>query len=212
MSGKITALEVQVGNTERVNVYIDDTFAFGLNQLDAALLRKGQELSEQDIAALKAKDEVARGLDQAVRFLVTRPRSISEVRQRLEQKGISPLAIDEIIDRLKALNYVDDLAFARYWVDNRCEFDPRGERALRYELRQKGIEGELIDEILSTLDSESLAFRAAQKRARTLRGKDAMTIRRKLGEFLIRRGFDYETVQTVVERIIHKFQAPDDDF
>ncbi len=139
MSGTVTALEVQKKNKERVNVYLDDQFAFGLTLLEAAALRKGQILSDAEIAALRANDEMARAYDRAVQFLAYRPRSAAEIQRNLAEKDVDEAVIGAVLARLEAQGYVDDLAFARYWLSNRQEFHPEGARALRFELREKGI-------------------------------------------------------------------------
>jgi len=202
LSGKITLLEVQKRNKERVNVYLDGEFAFGLNLLDAALLHKGQELSDAEISALQAKDESAQAFESAVRFLAPRPRSAAEVRRRLQEKQINTSVIDQVIERLAALNYLNDLEFAQFWVRNREEFNPRGTQALRYELRQKGIEDSIIEQVLAQLDTRDAAFRAAEKKMRSLRGKDTTTIRQKLGDHLLRRGFSYADIRAVIDQIV----------
>src|SRR5260221_14707456 len=78
MAGTITRMEVQHRNRERVNVYLDETFAFGLSALRAAGLHKGQSLSDSEIAALRAQDEGEQAYQHAVRYLGGRPRSIGE--------------------------------------------------------------------------------------------------------------------------------------
>ena len=204
MAGTITALEVQKRNKERVNIYIDDEFAFGLNLIDAASLYKGQALSDAQIKALKSKHAVAQALDKAVRFLAARPRSTAEIRRRLAQKDIEEPVVEEVIDRLTTLNYVDDLEFARFWVRNREDFNPRGLMALRYELRQKGLADDIIEEALAEIDPTDSAYRAARKKLRSLRGKEPEEQRQKLGAFLNRRGFSYEVARTVVDRIVEE--------
>src|ERR1041385_6168697 len=153
MAGTITALEVQRNNKERVNVYLDDEFAFGLTMIEAARLRKGQQLTDVEIAALKSTDSVQKAYDSAVRFLGQRPRSTAEVRHNLTDKEVDVSVIDEVIGRLESQGYLDDAAFARYWVANRQQFRPRGARALRFELREKGVPTPIIDEVLTETDT-----------------------------------------------------------
>lgn len=207
MSGKVTLLEVQKHNKERVNVYLDEEFAFSLNVVDAAHLHKGQFLSDHDITALRANDKVVQAFEHAVRFLAPRPRSITEIRRRLAQKGYADAVLDKVIERLQALNYVDDLAFARFWVENRERFNPRSKTALRFELLQKGIADDIITQVLADVDSEGLAYQAAHKKTRLLRGKDRKAVRESLSSFLVRRGFGYDVVRTVVDRIISEMEA-----
>lgn len=207
MSGKITALEIQQGNPERVNVYIDGEFAFGLNILDAAHLRKDQELSPAEIVRLKDKDQTVQAFERAIRFLGHRPRSRTEVQRRLASQGYPETTIEKVLDRLTELEYLNDRAFARYWVENRQEFSPRGRRALAYELQQKGISRAVIDEVLTEIDSLGAAYEAAQKKARSLRGKPTRQIQERLAGFLLRRGFDYEVSRQVVAQILAEMLA-----
>jgi SOS response regulatory protein OraA/RecX len=88
-------------------------------------------------------------LDAAARFLEARSRSVAEVRRRLATAGYRHELVDEAIARLVQQGYLDDEAFARAWVDSRDRARPRGERALRTELIQKGIAREIIDVVLA---------------------------------------------------------------
>lgn len=208
MSRTITKLEVQKRSADRVSVYLDGEFAFGLPALEAARLHPGQVLSEDEIAALREIDAVARAVDRAVRLLARRPYSRAEIRRNLESKEIAPAVIDDALNRLERLGYVDDRAFALYWIENRERFRPRGPRALRYELRQKGVSDSIIDEALEGLDPASSARQAAEDKARRLRGLDPDEFRQRIGSFLIRRGFEYDVVREVVDHLLA--ERPDD--
>ncbi len=209
----ITLLEVQKRNKERVNVYLNDEYAFSLSLIEAAHLRKGQALGETEIEALKAKDAVDKAVDRAARFLAYRPRSTNEVSRHLAQKGIEPAVVEAALDRLNTMGYLDDQAFVRFWVDNRNMFKPMGAKALRYELRQKGVEAHIIDETLDTLlDEETAAYEAARGRLRNLRRKPRDQFKHRLATFLQRRGFHFGTARTVIERLITELEDEDPDF
>ena len=212
MGQTITALEPQKGQKDRISVFLDGEFAFGLPDTEAARLRVGQELSEQEIAELRAIDALSRAFDRAVRLLARRPYSAAEIRRSLASKEIASGVIDEVLRRLESLGYVDDYAFAQYWVENRERFRPRGARALRYELRQKGIADAIIQQALDGFDSGESAYAAARDQARRLRGLDRRTFRTRMSGFLARRGFEYGTVREVVDRLIHEYDETDRDF
>lgn len=202
----ITALEAQKRNQERVNVFLDDEFAFSLNSMEAAKLRKGQALTEAEIALLRDDDAITRAVDQAARFLAYRPRSTQEVRRYLTQKEHPPAVVDTALDRLSQMGYLNDADFARFWVENRTMFKPLGPRALRYELRQKGIANEIIERILAESEApQDLAYRAAADRARRFQAVTPDELRKKIGSFLQRRGFSYETSHGVIEQLIAEF-------
>lgn len=202
MAGTITALEVQQRNKERVNVYLDGEFAFGLSALEAARLHKGQYLIDAQIAALKAQDAVEVAYERAVKFLGYRPRSTAEVRRNLLDKDVDPTIIDEVIERLEGQGYVDDRAFAQYWINNRQQFKPLGARALRFELREKGVDTSIINEVLADFDANDAAYQAARDKASRFKGLDRRTFKEKLGSYLVRRGFNYDTARAAIDRLI----------
>jgi regulatory protein len=210
--GTITALEVQQKNKERVNVYIDGDFAFGLNIMDAATLHKGQQLSETDVTRLQYGDAVIQAVDKAAHFLQYRPRSNAEVRRNLTQKKLPADVVEAAIERLTALGYLDDEQFARFWVDNRTTFEPRGPHALRSELRQKGVSDAIIRKVLETVDAEDAAYRAAQKKLRRYRGETIFDFKRKLGGFLQRRGFGFDVVNDTLTRLIEELLETDPEY
>ena len=201
MAGTITELKFQQRNKERVNIYLDGEYAFGLDAVEAARLHKGQVLSEAEIAELKAQDERNRAFDRAVQFLSYRPRSRVEVERYLRGKSIDEVVRDDVIARLERAKYLDDEAFARFWLENRERFRPRGERALRYELRQKGVSDEIITQVLNDLDDEASAWRAVEGRLSRWASLPGDEFRQKVVGYLSRRGFDYNTISLTLEKV-----------
>jgi regulatory protein len=210
---KITRLEQQKRNKERVNVYLDDEFAFGLNLMDAAHLRKGQELTDINIAELRQKDAIVKAIGIAVNLLSYRPRSMQEIRQRLRKKGYDEAVIEATFERLSNLGYLDDRAFARFWIESRNRGKPRGKTALRYELRQKGVAEDIIAELLDDMvDEQSAAYEAAQARVRRMRGKTVFEFKQKIGAFLQRRGFGYDVMKQALDTLIEELEEQEPDF
>jgi regulatory protein len=136
-----------------------------------------------------------------VQFLATRPRSVSEIRRHLHGKRYDDEAIDGAIDRLRAQRYVDDLDFARYWVEQRARFRPKGDRALIDELINRGVARETINVALGELPAESESDRARQAIGRQLtrwQTLEPAERRRKIHAFLAARGFDYDVIDEVI--------------
>jgi regulatory protein len=106
-----------------------------------------------------------------------------------------------VIGRLKETGVVDDIAFARFWKENRETFSPRSQRLTKVELRQKGVAADVIDRIAGVVDDDNSAYRAALGKARSLSLSDYQGFRRRLGEYLKRRGFGYEVIHRTVERL-----------
>lgn len=197
----ITAIQPQKHDPNRVSIHLDGEYAFGLAGIVAAWLRVGEELSEEKIASLRAEDSKEHAYQQALLFLSYRARSESEIRQNLRKHEIPEEAIEQTLERLRENQLADDKQFARTWVENRNTFRPRGRRALAMELRQKGISEEVTDLTLADLDEEALAYEAGSKKAHRLPAEDWNEFRKKLSDFLARRGFPYSVISPVVSRI-----------
>ncbi|MBN1302996.1 MAG: RecX family transcriptional regulator [Anaerolineales bacterium] len=208
---KITAIETQKNNHQRVNIYLDGEFAFGLARFTAAWLRPGQELNKEKIAGLKIEDAREVALQRALNYLSYRPRSQEEIRQNLHKHEIPDAVIEETIERLQKDGLADDRQFARLWVENRNSLRPRSRRALTIELRRKGLEETLIESVLDdNVEDEVLAYQAGLKKARKLGELEWNDFRRKLGDFLARRGFPYSIIATTVKRLWEENQAETD--
>jgi regulatory protein len=188
---------------KRVNIFLDDRFAFSL-EAEVALkegLKTEQALSEDEIEALVRADRLQRCLNTAYRYLSYRPRSQVELTERLHRRGFNGDSVAAVLTRLKGQGLVDDLAFAQFWQENRRSFRPRSQQLTRRELRQKGVSQDIIDRVVSELDDEDSAYRAAVNKARRLDTADYESFRRKLGQFLQRRGFSYGLIKTTVARV-----------
>lgn len=202
MAGTITALVAQKRNKERVNVYIDGEFAFGLALIEALKLHKGQTLTDEEIDRLKALDEIEVAHERALNLLSYRPRSTDEVRRKLQESNkFSETAVEKALEKLERAGLLDDEAFARYWVENRERFSPRSARALRHELRQKGVSDRVVEDVVTSLDEEDAAYRAAQAKLSRYANAEEDEFRKRLGGYLSRRGFSYGTVRDVLDRI-----------
>ncbi len=209
MTGKITALEFQKKNPDRVNVFLDGKFAFGLPAIIAARLKPGQLLADAEVQALQAEGSIETAYDRTLNYLSYRPRSLAEVVRYLQKRDLPEGQIEAVIERLERAGLLDDEAFARYWVENRERHRPKGLRALRYELREKGIGNETIDRVLVSVDVSEGAYRSAERKARQLAHLDEQSFTRKIVEYLARRGFDYEAAREAARR--HRAELAADD-
>lgn len=198
---KITAITVQKKNPDRVNIYLDGEFAFGVARITAAWLKNGDLLSEEKIARLLAEDEREWAYQQSLLYLSYRARSEKEIRQNLRKHEVSANVIEETLERLRKAGLANDNEFAQTWVENRSTFRPRSKRALSIELRQKGLDNETIQASLSNVDEEALAYQAGSKRAPRFKDLEWSEFRKKLSEFLARRGFSYSVTSPVVSRL-----------
>lgn len=193
----ITAIQQQKRNPQRVNIYLDGSYAFSLAKIVAAWLKVGQRLESGKLLELQSQDETEKAFQRAIHFIGYRPRSQAEVERNLRKHDVPETVIPEIIDRLQRGHLVDDADFARRWVEDRAAFRPRSAFALRVELRQKGIKDNVIESAVANLDEAKLAREAALRKARQLSKLEWPDFRNKLCAHLSRRGFSYETASEV---------------
>jgi len=198
---KITAISVQKKNPKRVNIYLDGEFAFGVAHITAAWLKHGEELSDEKIAKLLSEDMREWAYQQALLYLSYRTRSEKEIQQNLRKHEVPEDVIEGTLERLRTAGFANDNEFAQAWVENRSAFRPRSKRALSVELRQKGLDHETIQASLSDVDEEALAYAAGSKRAPRFKELEWTEFRKKLSEFLARRGFSYSVIAPAVSRI-----------
>lgn len=195
----ITAIKSQERDRERVNVFVDDEFTLALTAEMAVLegLRIGASITPERIAELQAKDEQSKAISSALLLLASRPRSIKEIQSRLRQKGFSPGAIAAAIEKAEGWNYVDDEAFARFWVENRGSNRPRGRRLLEQELRQKGVDREIVQHAIDDagLNEREDAAQLARAKLRSYANLDPEAARRRLSGFLARKGYGFDVIK-----------------
>ena len=199
---QITAIKPQEKRKNRFNVYLDGQFALAISNelLVREGLKVGQELLPEKREELVAKDRLGRAQEQIYRFLSYRPRSEKEIYDYLGKKKLKDEEKEKIIKKLKEEKLIDDLEFARWFLEQRQTFRPKGSYALRQELRQKGIGEKIIDQVLPNKEEElSLAKKAlvkAEKKYASFLGREK---KEKLMAYLRRRGFSWEAVKKAVD-------------
>ncbi len=203
---KITAIEPQKHRKDRVSIFIDGQFALGLS-LDALAtlnLKKGDSLTAEQLAQWQNMAIYDEAKTAAFTMLARRIHSEKEVRDKLRKKKFPPETIEQVIARLYEMNLLNDAHFAGALVRDKLKRTPIGKSALKSKLFQKGIAKETIDEVLNETDlnSEELCKKAAEKKLKTLaKEPDARKRKQKLAQFLMRRGFDWETINSMLRTL-----------
>ena len=195
----ITALKVQKRNPNRVNIFLDDEFAFGLYLFTAACLKVGQKISQNLIEKLQEDDQIEAGYQKALRFISYKPRTKADIQKKLLESGFDKESISIVIKRLIEKGYLDDHLYAKNWIENRSVFRPRSHKLFTWELRNKKVSEEIISEVVgNAVPDEQLALLAAEKYARRLSGCEKDVFIRRLSGYLNRRGFSYSIVKPLV--------------
>jgi regulatory protein len=200
----ITSIKQQK-NKDRVNVYLDDKFGFGIDLDNFVLLhlKVDQELTEKEIEDIVKKAEYQKTLDKLLRFAMVRPRSEKEVRDYFRRKKVHESMHEQLFEKLKHLELIDDEKFAKWWVEQRQAFKPKSLRILNLELRIKGIEQETIKQVLgeTVIDEEKLARELIEKKAYKWKNLEPRIARQKMSQYLSGKGFGWDVVEKVISKV-----------
>lgn len=195
---KITTIQQQARRANRYSIYVDGTYSFSLSEtallesgitsgkeIDAATLREFKQLSADD-----------KLFERALRYALMRPRSEWELRDYLRRKEAADEVVATILGRLRRAGLLDDMAFARTWVENRRLLKATSRRKLQLELRQKHVPGDIIDVVLAEDRDETderVVLRELIERKRS-RYPD----QQKLMAYLSRQGYAYDDIKSAL--------------
>ena len=195
----ITDIRQGVKNPNRANIFINDkyTFSLDISQVVDFKLKVGLRISEEELAEYKKASEFGKLYQRTLEWVLVRPRSEKELYdylyKKIYEKKLDKNYINTIIDRLKNKKYVDDVKFARYYVENRFVKKGISRKRLKMELMKKGISKEIIDEAVGARDDEEEILKIIAK-------KRAKYDNDKLIQYLCRQGFSYQLAQSLVTR------------
>ncbi|MDO8639196.1 MAG: RecX family transcriptional regulator [Candidatus Daviesbacteria bacterium] len=228
---KITQVEPQKtlrlrSGRRRFNVFLDGEFAFGADEdlVVSERLVSGKIIDENDLNHLIEEAEMGKLMEKMYGLFSIRQRSEREVRDYLknlsfkrklkDQDEISSLAIDQLIEKLKKKEMLNDSEFAKAWVEGRRRSKQKSIRALKMELMKKGIGREVIEEVLRLADArsgssifqseEDLAGKALEKKMRVWKSLPRPEFKKKAISYLMRQGFDYSLIKNLVENVLKK--------
>ena len=200
----ITSIKPQK-NQKRVNIYLDDKFGFGLDLENFVKLglRAGQEISDGEIEEIIRKSEFQITLDKLLRYATLRPRSEVEFKNWLRKHKVHTTIHKRLFNRLKRLELLEDTKFAKWWVGQRLQFKFKSKRELEYELKNKGINRNTIEDVFSevNIDEEKLAKALLEKKRYRWDKLPRLKARKKVSEFLGRKGFGWEIINRVIKNL-----------
>lgn len=203
MRASITAILPQEGKRSRLIVYMDSVPWMTLHKSTAVDLKIATGPVE-DPEELKRKilaREKQEAVDQLSRFLNLRPRSKNEVKGRLDRYGYPGDLIESVIETLVRAGLIDDSQFAQWWVKEGIRSGKKGRKRLKSELLARGVQKEVAEEALKKLYREEDDFCKAKELARRkyhfMVTLDENKAKRRIIDFLVRRGFSYNTAKEV---------------
>lgn len=192
----------------RVHFDNDEVLFLSVDIFHKSGLKKNDEISDDRFSSLIKENRLFHIKQRAFRYLGRRQHSTSELRIKLKQKGYETELINQVLDDLKQKNYLDDTKFAEMFVEEKIKLKLWGEQKLRSELIKRGINSEIISDILRNkiTDEDKLnnAMIIASKKYNTLRNRnlDNDVIKRMLISFLNSRGYNYDVIKEVCDELI----------
>jgi regulatory protein len=188
---------------KKVNIFLDGKFGFGLNleTFVKSKLKIYQELSEQDIERIVKEGEFQTTYDKILMYASLRQRSEKEFETWLVKHKVHPSLKEELFNRLKRLELLDDEKFAGWWIEQRLQFRPKPKNVLYQELKSKGIASETIKEVLEKTDlNEKIQIKNLLiKNERKWKGLNGYEKRRKIFTFLAGKGYGFESIKEVLD-------------
>lgn len=214
---KITKIEYQKNNKDRVNIYLDDNFAFGLdlNIMIKYSLAKNMELEDEFIDEILIAEEEIKTYNYALSVLSRVAKSEKKLRDKMQEKGYDNNFIDKAIIKLKQQKYLDDERYSEMLISSKINISKYGKRKIKEALYEKGIDREIIDEKLGQLSEEDeleRAFTLGAKKLNTLKEEDIRKKSLKLSNYLINKGFDFSVVKKAVSKLLEGNLEDFDEF
>lgn len=204
----ITKIEKQKKNSKRWNLYVDGEFACGISE-DTFLnfgLRTNDEITDETIDEIKKFDEYQYSKKSALDFLSYRIRSVKEITDKLKSRKISAGTIEKTIEHLEKLGLINDEEFAKQLVQSKTGRKPAGKSVIRQKLFQKGISKDVaekvIEELYSSEKEKELILEVYGKYLRKVKGQDKFSRRKKMFEYLMRKGFDVDLINELLNEKI----------
>jgi len=204
--GRITAISSQRRNPNRYSIFIDGEFVLGIDKrtVEDMDLRVGKLVDEKDLKKITSQEELNKAQAYALMLLGYRERSLREIKIRMRQKGYEEKLVEKVVKYLKDRNLINDKRFTQLWAESRIK-KGYGRWRIQSELEQKGVNREITDEILkdlySGIDEVQVALDLVEKKRWV--SKEPPRLTERVSNLLRRRGFSFEVISNVVEKI-HK--------
>ena len=205
--GKITKIEVQKRNKDRVNVYIDNDYAFSAYSelVYKENLRVNSEVNEDKLLRIAEKENLSKCKETALRIIERSYKTESEMINKLAEKGYDSKSIEIVISFLKEYNFINDKSYTKMYIKDRIS--NQGKQKIKYSLIRKGISAEIIDEFINDIEfdnEKTVAIEMAKKKYKLISKteKDKFKLWNKLCRYLVGRGYNYSISKEVVNEVL----------
>lgn len=209
MSNLVTKIEVQKNNKDRVNIFVNEEFFIACDMSLVYLqgIKKGEEIDKEKLNNIVLEDNFIKAKSRSLRYLGKSYKTEKEVRKKLEECEYNEEVINRVIEFLKEYDFINDNRYTELFIKEKLK--KHGKNKIKYDLKLKGVEEKLINEKIDCLDEGkelNIAYEIASKKYNQLVRceKDKLKIRKKLNDFLLRRGYDFSTVHILLKKVMEE--------
>lgn len=200
----ITKLEEQKKNRNKYNLYIDGEYHSSIDKevLEEMDFAEGMELDRDEFDKRMEIIQYKSALRTSFHILARSPKTESELRRKLKEKRYPEKSIDQVLDYLASIGYINDGSYAESFIGMMKNTAGASSRSLYYKLAGKGIDSAVIEQKLeeAEVDDYTSALSAARKKLPALKGDRKEKASKLLG-FLYRKGFGMEVCRRVIEEL-----------
>jgi len=201
----ITSAVKQKNNPDMISIYIDNKYAFSMpaDEYLKLNLYERNELAEEEIKKIREEINITAAKQCGIRMLYSKDRTEFEIRQNLIRQGFDEDTAEGAVMQLKSMGYINDRLYAHKYISDRLKLKPKSKKALIYELQKKGIDREIITEVLDEfeMDESLIAYRITRKKFSKYDISDP-PIQRRIVSFLTHRGFSHEIINNVIKQLM----------
>jgi regulatory protein len=205
---KITKIETQKKRKNRVSIFVNDSFFCGVPQevILKLNLYKGKEVDEKELEELIREKSISEAKQKMKRILSRKLYSEKEIIDKLRNKGYEEDTIETVVKELKEYSLIDDYAFTRAFIHDRVNLNPKGSFRIAYELKQKGVDRDIINKIFQEENivegDRERALELVQKRMKTKPLNDKRKQKQRLYNYLLRRGFSFAVIKETLDELL----------
>ncbi|MCT4595342.1 MAG: recombination regulator RecX [Anaeromicrobium sp.] len=205
--GIITKLEAS-SSEDRINIYIDEKFSMSVKDeiVYSLYIRKGQSIDEDRLKEIVEEENYMKAKSKALHILKFSSKSEKEIIDRLKKNEFEDKTIGRVLEFLKKYDFINDNRLAKNIIKSKVNSKKLGKNRVKRDLYKKGVSDKIIEEEMDeTLDEEiefENALELAYRKKSNLKDTDKRKLYEKIGRFLVYRGYDFEIVKRVLNKVL----------
>ena len=190
------------GNGNKVHIYIDGEYTLTLydDYWYRAGYSEGQEISDDELASLKEEAGFRSAYEKGITYLSMRAYSRKELFNKLKLK-FGAEASERAMEKMEHYGYIDDESFCRMYARHLFETKKYDIKRISYELKLKGIDVEIIDNTLKTLDNEPIQRIIDMLRTKYEKNLNSPKEIKRIFNRFIRMGYSFGDIKSAFEEI-----------